>query len=422
MTATRRTHRWRGVVAVALFAGAAGSLLRRPSLLLVGALGAAYAAYPRLPSDPGVDLDLDRHLDEEAPDHGETVEVTVTVRNVGEGTLADLRLIDGVPPMLSVTDGTPRHATTLRPGGAATFSYEVEARRGTHLFDPATAIARDVAGAREVETEVEAETAIECATGVPDVPLRRQTQQYVGEITTDEGGVGTEFHGSREYRRGDSMSRIDWKRFARTSELTTVEYHEERIASVVVCVDAREPAYRARSDDEPHAVSYGVAAAEQLVTSLVDSPNYVGVAAIGREFCWLTPSGGTDQGPRAQRMMATHRTLSTVPPSGETNGERGKQVTELRKRLGTDTQVVLVTPLLDDGAPEAALELEASGHSVTVVSPDVTGPGTVGNDLAAVEREHRVSSLRESGIATADWDPSEPLGVTLVETTEARSR
>lgn len=423
MSEVRTTHRWRGVVAVALVAAAAGTLLRRPSLLLVGAAGAVLAAYPRLPPTPEVALELDRTLAESSPDHGESVDVEVTVRNVGDRTLPDLRIIDGVPPMLSVSDGTPRHVTALRPGASATFSYSVTAKHGTHLFDPATVVARDVSGAREVETTVENETAIDCSTAVPSVPLRRQTQQYVGEIVTEEGGVGTEFHGSREYRRGDSPSRIDWKRFARTAELTTVEYHEERVASVVVCVDAREPCYRASDDAEPHAVSYGVAAAEQLVSSLVDSPNYVGLAALGREFCWLPPSGTSAQGPRARRLMATHRTFSTAPPTADaSDGESENQVAELRKHLGTDAQVVLVTPLLDDLAAKAAMAVEASGHSVTVVSPDVTATETVGNELARFERRRRITTLRESDLETVDWKPDEPLGVTLVEATEARSR
>lgn len=422
MKDVRTTHRWRGVVAVALFAGAVGALLRRPSLLLVGAVGAAFAAYPRLPPTPSVDLDLERTVAEPTPEHGESVPVSVTVRNTGDRTLPDLRIVDGVPPMLSVSSGTPRHATALLPGASTTFTYQVEAKHGTHLFDPATVIARDVTGARELETTAETETTIECSSAVPAVPLRQQTQQSVGDIVTDEGGVGTEFYGSREYRRGDSLVRVDWKRFARTAELTTIQYHEEHVASVIVCVDARGAAYRSSTDDEPHAVSYGVAATEQLVTALVDSPNYVGIAALGREFCWLAPAGTTDQGTRARRLMATHRSFSTAPPPDEpAPNKHANQVAELRKRLDSNAQVVLITPLLDETAAEAALTLESSGHSVTIVSPDVTTTDTVGTALSRVERDHRIGSLRESGITTVDWDPADPLGVSLVETAEARS-
>lgn len=421
MSQVRTTHRWRGVVAVGLVAGASGAFLRRPSLLLVGAVAVAFAAYPRITTAPAVDLELDRRVHEGSPDHGDPVEVTVTVHNAGDGTLADLRVVDGVPPMLSVTDGTPRHATALRPGESATFSYEVTAKHGTHWFDPATAIVRDVSGATEVETDVEAETAIECATPVPEVPLRRQTTRHVGRILTDDGGSGVEFHGTREYRRGDSLARVDWRRFAKTGELTTVEYREERVASVVLCVDARGPAYRARADDEPHAVSYGLAATEQLLSALEATPNFVGVAAIGREFCWLAPGASPDHVSRARRLLATHPALSTKPPS-DGDGHADRQVTELRKRLDAETQVVLVSPLTDGDAAEAALELEAAGHSVTVVSPDVTAPGTVGTRLAAVERDHRITSLRESGVVAVDWDPAESLGTTLIETGEGMAR
>lgn len=413
MTNVRTTRRWRGVVAVALVAGATGVLLSQPALLLLATVGIGYAAYPQLPSAPTVELDLERSVDD--AEHGEPVDVTVTVRNVGSSTLYDLRIIDGVPPMLLVTDGTPRHATVLRPGGEATFSYEVTAKHGTHWFEPATVIARDLSGGTEVETQVETETAIECATPVPEMPLRRQTDQYVGTIVTDEGGSGIEFHGTREYRHGDAMNRIDWKRFARTGELTTVEYREERLASIVLLVDAREAAYRAAADDDPHGVSYGLAAVEQMLAALVETPNRVGLAAIGRDTCYLPPGSGVEHGTRARQLLGSHRTLSAYAPDPEATTDEvcRSQVAELRARISSHAQVVFVTPLPDEFAAQTALTLEAAGHAVSVVSPDVSTDGTVGSRLAGVERRHRVSALREADIPVVDWDTERPLGTAL---------
>jgi len=374
-----------------------------------------FAVYPRITPTPSVDLDMERRLDDTAPDHDEPVEVTVEVTNTGNRTLPDLRLVDGVPPMLEVSDGTPYHAVALRPGSSTTFSYEVTAKRGSHHFEPATVMARDASGATEVETTVAAETTIECTTDVPEVSLRQQTRRVAGQLVTDEGGSGIEFHGIREYRYGDPVNRVDWRRFARSGELTTVEYREERAAAVVLCLDAREPAYRAESSDEPHAVSYGRAAVERLLDALRETPNRVGIAALGRELCWLTPGTGTEHGSRAEQLLSTHPTLSTHPPnSGDANDGDG-QLTELRTRLQTDTQVVFVSPLTDEFAANAVLELEAAGHEVTVVSPDVTADETAGSRLVGVERDNRLATLRESGIPAVDWSPTEPLGAELVD-------
>ncbi|WP_255194893.1 DUF58 domain-containing protein [Halorarius litoreus] len=418
MTTVRRTRRWRGVVAVALFAGAAGVLFKRPLPLLLAVVGVGYAAYPQVPSPPTVSLDIDRRLDPDDPADGEPVTVEVTVTNTGQSVLPDLRIVDGVPPMLSVSDGTPRHATALRPGRRATFSYEVTATQGTHRFEPATVVARDVSGATEVETEVAADTTIECTAEVPEVPLRQQTQQHVGRIVTNDGGSGVEFHRTREYQRGDDMSRIDWRRFARTGELTTTEFREERAASVVLCLDVRASAYRSPEEGEPHAVAHELAAAEQLLAELAETTDSVGLATLGgRESCWLPPGAGRDHLLRAQQLLATHPALSPYPP--ESSDEAiDDQVLDLRRRLGTDTQVVLFSPLLDAGAVSAALALEAAGHATTIISPDVTDGDSPGAQLARVERRNRLDTVREAGVRVVDWSPDVALGTSLVHAQE----
>lgn len=414
MTETRRTRRWRGIVGVALFVGAVGLIFKRPLVLLAAVVPVGYAAYPRLLPAPSVDLSLERPVTPEDPSMGESVDVTVTVENTG-GSLRDARIVDGVPPMLSVVDGTPRHAAVLGPGDTTSFSYAVEAEQGTHQFEPATVIARDLSGAREVETTVAAGTTLEVVADVPEVPLRRQTGDRVGQIVTDQGGSGVEFYRTREYRRGDGMSRIDWQRFARTGELTTVEFRQERAARVVLCLDVREPAFRAAGPEEPHAVSHAQAAAVQLLDALVDTPDAVGLAALGRERCWLAPGTGRDHHTRARELLASHPALSAYPPDpGVATTERAReQLTDLRRRLHAEAQVVLLSPLTDGFVAEAALELEAAGHGVTVISPDVTSSDTPGGKLATTERRNAIRSLREAGVPVYDWSPTDRLGTTL---------
>src|SRR6056297_903819 len=220
MTTVRRTNHWRGVVAVALVAGSMGLLLKRPYILLVACLGVGYAIYPRLLQPPTVELALERRVSEASPSPGEDVTVTVTVTNEGDERLTDLRLVDGVPAMLTVTGGSARHAAVLAPGASTTFSYEVTAEHGTHQFRAATAIARDVSGRAEVETTVEAETQeIECRRTLPDPPVTESHEHLPGRILTSGNGDGIEFARTREYRAGDNPSRIDWKHYARTGTL-----------------------------------------------------------------------------------------------------------------------------------------------------------------------------------------------------------
>ena len=439
----RRTRRWQGVIAVVLLAVAVGVLAKRPSLLLVGAVGVAFAAYPRLTGPPTVHLSLTRGITPEHPDAGDVVEVTTTVRNEGEEPLFDLRLVDGVPPMATVEDGTPRLATALRPGEEATIEYAIEIDRTTHRFRPLTAIARDPSGSSEVETTVTEDTVIEGVGHVPEVPLRTQSRRRSGRLLTDEGGSGVEFHRTRDYEPGDPANRIDWRQYARTGELSSVDFREERLAEVVVCVDARAAAYRAASPEDPHAVAYAIGSAGRIGEALFAANHHVGLAAFGRDLCWLPPGGGNDHEDRYYRYLASDSAFDVVPPAvvdrpaaedrpetddrssvlgavpgvGGSDVEVGEslesQLAKIRPELGANTQVVLLTPLSDDEASRIAQLLESSGAAVTVITPDVTNDDSVGGRLATVERENRIHALRNSGIPVVDWDPGRRLGTAV---------
>jgi uncharacterized repeat protein (TIGR01451 family) len=414
VTVVRRTNHWRGVAAVALLAGAVGLLLKRPAVLLAACVGVGYVMYPRLRSRPAPELALTRRLDDTDLVAGDPVTVTVTLTNAGQRTLHDVRIVDGVPPMLSVTDGQARQAAVLSPGAETSFTYEVTARYGTHQFRPATVLVRDVSGGTELETTVAAETdelVVRTTEGEP--PVGETTERLPGHVLTDGSGEGLEFARTREYRPGDSPSRVDWKHYARTGSLATVEYLQERSVTVSVCVDARAAAYVGR-DGGPHAVSYGVRAALDLLESVWAVGEVAGVSAIGREFCWLAPGRGTGYQRRARRFLFSHPTLSPTPPADDEGTDPvDRQLERFRRRLDAGTQVVLVSPLSDAVVVDVALELAAADRTVTVVSPDVGAAETLGGRVAAAERRNRLQRLRRGGVRVVDWDPSTSLAADL---------
>lgn len=415
MTDRRRTRRWHGAVGAALLAGGLGMLSKEPLVVLSAVVGVAFAAYPGVDRTPSPDLEIGRTVNDPTPDPGDPVEVTVTVWNAGERTLPDVRLVDGVPAMLQVVDGTPRQTAVLPPGDGTTFSYTVRVRRGVHRFEPATAIVRNLSGSIEVETTVTTDTEIDCGARNCEILLRQPSGRLSGQLETGEAGPGVEFHGIREYRHGDSMDRIDWNRMARTGELATVEFRERKAAAIVLCLDARQQAYRA-SGSEPHALGHSVAAVRELLPTFSRTRTPVGIAAIGRDLSWFPPGTGHSHRSRARDFLASNPTLSSYQPTvfeGAADASVDGQVTELQKRLGPGTQVVLLSPLLDKESVEIAIELETNGYTVTVVSPDVVDPVTVGGRVARVERANRLSTLRESDVRALDWDPEEPLGVAI---------
>lgn len=410
----RDTGHWRGVGAVVLLLGGAGVVTGTPALLLAAAVGVGYLAYARLFTYPTPSLRIERSVDDTSPDPGDAVTVTVTVHNEGDSLLPDLRLVDGVPAALTVVAGSARHATALPSGDSVTFRYDVLAKRGVHTFAGTTVLARDPSGARETEFRVDSEATVTCTPSLDttlSVPLRPLTSRYVGRVDTQSGGEGIEFFSTRQYRPGDSLSQIDWNRRARTGELTTLQFREEQAATVVLLLDLREEAYVSHDRDGLHAADRSVDAAGKLFSSLLETGERAGIAALSPEDVWLAPGTGNDHRARARELLATHPALSSTPP--ERYFSTTLRVRKLRKRMPPDAQILLLSPFVDEPVARVARLLDAHGHLVTCVSPDPTANDTPGRALARAERSNRLASLRQAGIRVVDWAPDETVTTAL---------
>lgn len=426
----RSTEHWTGVGIVALVAAGLGAAAQSPAVVLAGVVGIGYAGFARATEAPTIDLGVDRTLSDESPEPGDEVDVTVTITNESGAFVPDLRYVDGVPAALAVTEGSARIGTALRPGESVTLEYTLTARRGSHRFDPAQAIVRDLSRSSEREVLVPGETVLVCEpvvrpTAAP-VPLRPAAATFSGRLTTADGGAGTEFHSVREYRKNDPLNRIDWNRHARTGELATLQFHEERAARVLILVDARKEAYLAPEPDAAHAVDRSVAAAGAIAASLLADGDTVGLAALGpvdrddgtdpdaSEPCWLAPGSGQHHEGRFRELLATHPQFSSIPPESSILSTR--QLRRIRRRLSADTQVVLLTPLCDRQSTDVARRLDAHGHGVTVISPDPTAERTTSQQLARVARRIRRFDLQRAGIPVVDWRADEPVDEAFART------
>lgn len=408
------TNRWRGIGVATFVAAGIGLMASEPAAFIVGVVGAAYAGYARFDGNPRASLVAERTLEDDTPLRGDAVEVTVTVRNEG-GFAPDLRIVDDVPEGLAVTEGSPRHATSLRSGKAASFSYTVEAERGEHTFSGVTVVSRNAPGSVAVEETVDATSAMRCVPSLEHLssfPLRRQTARRVGRLTVNEGGSGVEFHATREYRSGDPLSRVDWNRLARTGDLATVEHREERAGNVVIVVDTRANAYVAGPDGDS-AVEHAIHVAGAAAGALLNAGDRVGLASYGPRVSWLSGGLGRDHRQRFRERLATESAFAPTAPARSTLFSARAEFSRFRRRLPTNAQVVCCTPLTDDVIVRFLRRLEARGYPVTVVSPNVTAPASAGEQLSQVERRVRMRELRRAGIRVVDWDPDDPLAAAL---------
>lgn len=408
------TNRWRGVTALAFLAAGIGVLFGRPGALLLSVVGVGYAAYAQSEEAPEPTVALERTIEDTEPEPDTEVDVVLTVTNTGDDVLPDLRLVDGVPRSLGTGEGSPRLGTTLRPGESDSLEYTIEAERGVHEFGATTMVTRNWSGTAEREERRTEPGTLRC---IPELeqslesfPLRKQTVQHAGRVTTDSGGPGIEFHSTREYRHGDPLPRIDWKRSAKTGEFTTIQFRKEEAATVALVVDTRRDAYVTDSEDTS-AVEHEIRAARAVAPTLMDQGNSVGVASFGPVWTWLSPGLGRSHRARLRETLATGEGFDSLP--SEERYLPRHTVRRLRKNLPGDAQVIFFSPVADDYLVTTLRRIEAYGHSVTLVSPDVTEDGSHGGLVAEMERDERLRAIRAAGIRIVDWDPETSLNLAV---------
>jgi len=419
---SRRTATWG--VAVTLVLLATGIAFARPILVVGATLGLWYAAAGIVASPPEGSVELTRRLSTASGDPGDVVTVEVTVHNTGDVPLVDLSVADGVPEDLPVCSGSHRACVSLAPGESAQVSYELELRRGEFEFDPVALRRADLTGlvTGRVAVGHESRQELRCVPAIEGVPLGDATNDYAGSVPTDEGGSGIEFYAVREYEPGDPVSSLDWRRYARTRDLATVEFRAERATRVVCLVDCRESQQSVPTERRLPAVDISAAAAERTVATLLETGHPTGLTTIEeRTLSQVEPGTGLETRAAVGALLDAQRG-DHEPETGQVRSV-SRATTTVPGTLPGEAQVFLFSSLVDEFPLELTTGLCSRGFTVTVISPDVTaGVERTAVRLAGLEREGRLVQARASGARVVDWDPGRPLGGVLDEAIQGVTR
>ena len=439
-TVTRTDWTDRAVVATVLVAGI-GFVVGSAVLVLSATIPLWFALAGITGSRPTVPIQLHREIDGSGAspagsdstdtrstpsgdpidgDPGDTLPVRTTVENTGSEPVVDLRLIDGVPEDLPVVDGSPRACLTLDPGETATIEYDLELHRGDYTFDQAVLRTRNVSGtvAETWHAEATGDAALSCRPPVETVPLSGGTNDFAGSVPTDEGGSGVEFHSVREYEPGDPVVSIDWRRYARTRDLTTVEYRAERATRIVCIVDARQSQRLGIATDRLSACELSADAAQRTFETLVDAGHPTGVVAIG-DGNLESVSPGTDPATRQVAADLFDAARSTMGLSGtglEYWSQASNSFGDIITHLPARAQIYLFSSFVDDAPVAFVRRARQEHHPVRVVSPDVIDGETIESRYGELARENRLAHARATGARVIDWDRDQPLGIVLSNT------
>ena len=219
--------------------------------------------------------------------HGETVDVRLEVVNSGWLPVLWMRLHDMVPATLG-TPGLFRQVVSLAPHERLNLGYTLSAnRRGYYQLGPLVAHSGDLLGSATTQADPLRKDGDGFVIVYPRIiPLRDlgfPSESPFGALPSREQIFEdpTRMRGVRDYQRGDSLRRIDWKTSARTGTLQVKRY-EPAIAletAIFLNLDGGDYAVAHRTT----ATEMGIVIAASLAAHLVEKRQAVGLITNGRD-------------------------------------------------------------------------------------------------------------------------------------------
>lgn len=238
--------------------------------LLAQALAVGYVRFHR------PDLRMGRRLGSTAVHNGDTVQVTLTLRNPGKRPIRNLTIVDEVEE-LGVANF---EVAGIAPDTLATATYRVMCRpRGVYKVGPCRAVSADPLGLAELpapdgptDTLVVYPT-VEKLTGFPIVRGQDPTMAASRPEHSQRGGE--DFYTLREYQRGDDLRRVHWPSSARTDRLMIRQLETPWQSRALVLLDVRASVYESNDAFET-AVSGAASVVSHLVGSGFDADLWAG--------------------------------------------------------------------------------------------------------------------------------------------------
>ncbi|HEU4318913.1 MAG TPA: DUF58 domain-containing protein [Acidimicrobiia bacterium] len=273
-------------------------LLLTGAFFIIGQLGAIVFVRLRRP-----DLRMGRRLGSGAVHNGDTVQVTLTLRNPSRRPVRNLAIVDEVAN-LGVANF---EVSGIDPEATVTATYRVMCRpRGVYRVGPVRAVATDPLGLAELAApdgptdHLIVYPTVERLSGFPLV--RGQDPSMAASRPEHAQRGGEDFYTLREYQRGDDLRRVHWPSSARTDKLMIRQLETPWQSRALVLLDVRPAVYES-SDAFETAVSGAASVVTHLVKSGFDADLWAGdpnafdatrYAAAMEKLALVEPNAGVD--------------------------------------------------------------------------------------------------------------------------------
>ncbi len=345
---------------------------------------------------------------------GDEVEITVDIASeFGDVGRHFISVIDQLPAGAQLIEGENQFLGSLLRGQSVRLSYRVLLPRGKHKFSQVvvTAWSRWGLASRMESISHESVIIVRPKTeplGAISIHPRR-TRAFAGPVKANLGGQGLDFFGCRSYVPGDDVRRINWRAYARQDNLIVNEYELERLADVSIIVDARLQAHCRLGEDTTF--DYSLRAAASLASHFLRVGNIVGLLVYGDIVHWVFPGVGKTQERKIFDSLATAYAAE-------------KEVFEDLRKIPTrlfpaQSQLVFVSPLIDDDDVEVIALMIDRGYSIILVCPHAStweakqirsgSSAQIATRMSNLRRSLFLDSLVRTGTRIVNWDIAEPL-------------
>jgi uncharacterized protein (DUF58 family) len=405
-----------GLAAVGLVAALA---LRLEELVVVAAPFALLPAVSLLLArSPQIEADV--QLERERALEGEELEARVEL--AAETGAAELEVLLELPRGIGVADGDDPAAVSIGNEDRRRLQLRLRCERwGGYRVGRVFLRAHDRFGFVSWEWQVDRRSPLKVYPReefIRDLLQPLETQVYSGHHVSRQRGEGIEFADLRLFVPGDHVRHVNWRATARRGDLWVNEQHAERNADVLLFVDTfTEASHEGRST-----LDLALRAAASLTARYLQQKDRVGFVTFGGMLNWLLPATGTVQ---------LYRLVDSLIDTQIVLNYAWRDIDVLpRRTLPPKAMVIALTPLLDDRAAGALLDLRARGFDLVVVeiSPQSFMPAPSGEVPVLARRvwELRREALRgrfhEAGVPIAVWNDERGLAEGLEEVTIFRRR
>jgi uncharacterized protein (DUF58 family) len=380
-----------GMLAALALGRAELAVLAAPFAVAV-AVGVPWAADPGLRA--WITLDRDRIIE------GGEVGVEVELESVLGTQRLEVLLI--APDGLEVVGANPV-ALRLAAGASRPVEFTVRAERwGAYRLGEVALRTSDRLGFFTFETQIDQASPLKVYPHPEELrtmlrPL--DTQPFGGNQVARTKGEGIEFADLRPFAVGDRLRRINWRASARRGTLWVNELHPERNTDVVVFLDSFAEARR----DDRGTLDLAVRAAASLADRYLKHKDRVGLVSFGGLLNWLTPATG---------LVQLYRIVDSLLDTEIMLSYAWKDIEIVpRRTLPPQALIVGLTPLLDERAVGAMLDLRTRGFDLAVIEvspePFVQVPedelGRFAHRLWLLRREALRDRFRSLGVPIAEW-------------------